>query len=58
MELSNTMAFTVDRLASRWDCSPDIIYDLLRKHQLKGFKLGAAWRISVKEVERFESGEH
>lgn len=50
-------AFTVDSLAAHWSCSADVIYDLLRKKQLKGFKLGSSWRISAKEVDRFENTE-
>lgn len=50
-------AFTVDSLAAHWSCSADVIYDLLRKKQLKGFKLGHSWRISAKEVDRFENNE-
>lgn len=50
-------AYTVDRLAERWDCSRDVIYDLLRKRELKAFKVGSAWRISAAEVNRFENQE-
>ena len=52
--MTNT-AFTVETLAERWCCSTDVIYDLLRKRKLKGFKLGSAWRISTREVDRFEN---
>lgn len=47
--------FTVDDLAKRWKCSADIVYDLLRKRHLKGFKLGSSWRISAEAVARFEN---
>ena len=50
-------AFTIDGLAAYWNCSKDIIYDLLREKKLKGFRVGKAWRISAKEVERFENRE-
>lgn len=50
-------AFTVDRLAERWDCSRDVIYDLLRKRELKAFRVGSSYRITSKEVERYENGE-
>lgn len=53
----NDMAYTVDRLALRWCCSPDVIYDLLRKQKLKGFKLGSSWRISAANVELFENND-
>ena len=49
--------FTVAELAERWQCSIDIIYDLLKCGKLKGFKLGGAWRIARVVVERYELGE-
>ena len=49
--------FTIAELAQHWKCSPDIIYDLLRSGALRGFKLGAAWRISAAAVSRFENKE-
>lgn len=50
-------AFTIDGLADYWNCSKDVIYDLLKTKELKGFRLGKAWRISAREVERFENRE-
>ena len=47
-------AFTVITLASYWDCSVDEVYRLLRSKQLKGFKLGKAWRISPTAVREYE----
>jgi len=47
--------FTVVDLAKRWYCSVDVIYDLLRSKQLKGFKIGTSWRISAKAVDEFEN---
>lgn len=39
--------YTVPELAKLWHCSIDIIYDLLRRGELKGFRLGGrSWRIS------------
>ena len=49
--------FTVDQLASRWSCSTDVVYDLLRKRKLRAFKIGAAWRITAKAVDDFENTE-
>lgn len=46
---------TVDTLARRWLCSPDVIYDLLRTRKLKAFKVGSAWRITAQAVEDFEN---
>ena len=50
-------AFTVERLAERWSCSTDVIYELLRSRKLRGFKVGKAWRISAANVDRFENSE-
>ena len=47
--------FTVDTLAQRWQCSTDIIYDLLRSKRLSGFKLGSSWRVTAEAVSRFEN---
>jgi hypothetical protein len=49
--------FTVLRLAERWDCGKDKIYDMLLAGDLIGFKLGGgSWRIAAAEVARYESG--
>lgn len=53
--MTTEKAFTVDSLAERWSCSKDVVYDLLRKRELKGFKIGHSWRISPAEVDRFEN---
>ena len=47
-------AFTVSSLAERWACSKDVVYDLLRKKELRAFRVGRALRISAEEVRRFE----
>ena len=49
--------FTVDSLAERWQCNPHTVYGLLANRQLKGFKVGKAWRITANEVIKFEEGE-
>lgn len=51
------MTYTIQQLCQRWQCSNQLIYDLLRTRQLHGFKVGKEWRISEKEVERFEAGD-
>lgn len=43
---SDDTYYTPQTLAGRWGCSTDIVYDLLRKGKLKGFKLGRDWRIT------------
>lgn len=39
MEIDNRPAFTLAALAHRWSCSTDVVYDMLRKGILKGFKV-------------------
>lgn len=47
--------YTPERLAERWECSPQHIYNLLGRGDLHGFKLGGKlWRIAASEVERIE----
>lgn len=48
-------AFTVESLAARWQCSRDVIYDMIRQHQIKAFKVGRVLRISAEEVTRYEN---
>lgn len=38
--------YTPRTLAQTWDCSPDVVYDLLRTGKLKGFRVGRRWRVS------------
>jgi excisionase family DNA binding protein len=55
----NERPYTVKSLAERWDCSRDVVYDMLTGGRLQGFKLGgmkSSWRIAAAEVQRFESG--
>lgn len=49
--------FTPADLAARWNCSLDVVYDLLRSGRLRGFHVGSQWRITDRQVERFENGE-
>ena len=48
------MAFTVERLAARWDCSESAIRAMIERGQLATFRIGIAIRIPVSEVERIE----
>lgn len=49
--------FTVEGLAERWNCSRDMVYDMLTDASLIGWKLGGKlWRVSAAEVARYESG--
>jgi len=48
-------AYTITALAERWACSRDVLYDMIRKGELKCFRVGRAVRISAAEVERKEA---
>lgn len=48
--------FTPDTLAAHWQCSRDVIYDMLRRRQIAAFKVGKGWRISAEAVMRYERG--
>ena len=52
----NDKAYTVTSLAERWDCSKDVLYDMLRDGRLRAFRVGKALRISPEEVRRIEEG--
>lgn len=47
--------YTVASLAERWMCSKDVIYDMIRRRDIKAFKVGRDLRISAQEVERYEN---
>lgn len=50
--------FTPERLAERWECSPQHVTALCRGGTLRAFKLGPKlWRIPAVEVERWETGQ-
>ncbi len=46
--------YTPQTLAQMWQCSTDVIYDLLRQGKLQGFKVGVGWRISEAAVLAYE----
>lgn len=47
--------YTVKQLAERWQCSENQIYLMIRRKELKVFKLGRDIRISAEEVARYEN---
>lgn len=47
--------YTPQELALLWQCSTDVIYDLLNKGRLIGFKIGSSWRIRHSEVLAYET---
>lgn len=50
-------AYTIATLAERWQCSRDVIYDMIRRKDIHAFKVGRDFRISAEEVYRYERGE-
>jgi excisionase family DNA binding protein len=47
--------YSVKTLAARWQCSEMHIYQMIRRSDIRAFKLGGKlWRISAQEVERYE----
>lgn len=50
--------FSVRRLAQRWGCSPQHVYNLIRSKKLTSFRIGGLIRIAAAEVERFECGSN
>ena len=52
--MKEPMYYTVLELSELWRCSADIVYDLLRRKELTGFKVGSAWRISETARVEFE----
>jgi excisionase family DNA binding protein len=50
--------YTVALLAERWQCSPESIYALIRKGELKAFTIGGKlWRIRADVVDLWEGGQ-
>lgn len=54
--MSEHSAYTYQALAERWACSVDLIYKMVRRGEIKTFRIGRATRISASEVERIERG--
>lgn len=54
--MAESKAYTYQALADRWSCSVDLIYKMVRRGEIKTFRIGHATRISAAEVERIEGG--
>nr|DAJ07701.1 MAG TPA: helix-turn-helix domain protein [Caudoviricetes sp.] len=54
--MAENKAYTYKALAERWACSVDLIYKMVRRGEIKTFRIGRATRISASEVERIEGG--
>jgi excisionase family DNA binding protein len=52
--MTDFQAYSVPRLATKWDCSKEMIYKLVRSNRLRAFQVGGLIRITAAEVERFE----
>ncbi len=48
---------TPKELAIRWNVPVSTVWRYLRKKRIKCFKLGSIYKISIKEVEKFENGD-
>lgn len=46
--------YTAQELATLWQCSTDVIYDLLKTRKLVGFKVGTGWRITESAIRDYE----
>lgn len=55
--MAETKAYTYQSLAERWACSVDLIYAMVRRGEIRTFRLGRATRISAAEVERIENAK-
>ena len=50
------MAYSVKRLADKWDLSPKVIYGMIERGELRAFRAGSKLlRISEEEIQRCES---
>lgn len=54
--MADCKAYTYQALTERWACSVDLIYKMVRRGEIKTFRIGRATRISASEVERIEGG--
>ncbi|GEM_PF-5366860 len=52
-DASLSAALKVGEVARVLRCHPSTVYRLLRRGELRGFKLGSDWRFLRSEVERF-----
>ena len=46
--------YTIAQLAQRWQCSPDAIYDMVRRGDIKSFRVGTAIRFTAEAVAEYE----
>lgn len=46
--------YTITQLAQRWQCSADAIYDMVRRGDIKSFRVGKAIRFTAEAVAEYE----
>lgn len=46
--------YTITQLAQRWQCSTDAIYDMVRRGDIKSFRVGKAIRFTAEAVAEYE----
>ncbi len=46
--------FTVPEVAERWKLASSVVYAYIHAGRLRAIKFGKAWRIELKDLERFE----
>jgi len=54
--VTNRAAYRPSELAQHWQCSERHIYNLIRRGEVRAFKVGGNLRISAEEVARIEGG--
>lgn len=55
--MTTPRAYTVDEVATILKVNPRTVYRALDAGTLRGFKVGAAWRVSQQALEAFMRGE-
>ncbi len=48
-------SLSVNELADRWHCDPQLVYRRIRRNDIHAFKIGFLWRIPAEEVTRLEA---
>jgi excisionase family DNA binding protein len=57
MTMTMPRAFTVEEVAEILKVHTRTVYRMLDRGELRGFKVGTAWRISAEALEAFMRGE-
>lgn len=52
----NVPVLTVAELAARWKCHRQSVMDKIHDGEISAFKIGRQYRISLREVQRYEDG--